>query len=138
MLPGESDVRHSGSWRKAIQPPRSAIFADGHSYSWDPCGWHCPPGYCTLGVSSPVAISTRSTIRIMATRCLSARLSHSAFPNQDPTTGMFDGSYCTLPGTDADKARLMAPHRIIGVAADIDDNHIVPEPTVTVYDFAEI
>lgn len=27
----------------------------------------------------------------------------------------------------------MAPHRIIGVAADIDDDHLVPEPTVTVY-----
>jgi ABC-type antimicrobial peptide transport system permease subunit len=26
-----------------------------------------------------------------------------------------------------------APRRIIGVAADIDDEHIVPEPTVTVY-----
>jgi uncharacterized membrane protein YedE/YeeE len=26
-----------------------------------------------------------------------------------------------------------APHRIIGVTADIDDEHLVPEPTVTVY-----
>jgi putative ABC transport system permease protein len=39
-----------------------------------------------------------------------------------------------VPGTDAEKARLTAPHRIIGVAADIDDSHLVPEPTVTVYD----
>jgi len=38
-----------------------------------------------------------------------------------------------FPGTPAQKAHLMAPHRIIGVTADIDDGHVVPEPTVTVY-----
>jgi putative ABC transport system permease protein len=27
----------------------------------------------------------------------------------------------------------VAPHRIIGVTADIDDVHVVPEPTVTIY-----
>ena len=27
----------------------------------------------------------------------------------------------------------MAPHRIIGVTADVDDEHVVPEPIVTVY-----
>jgi putative ABC transport system permease protein len=27
----------------------------------------------------------------------------------------------------------MAPHRIIGVAADVDDEHVVPEPTATIY-----
>jgi hypothetical protein len=26
-----------------------------------------------------------------------------------------------------------APHRIIGVTADIDDQHIVPEPILTIY-----
>jgi ABC-type antimicrobial peptide transport system permease subunit len=36
-------------------------------------------------------------------------------------------------GTDLEKARMMAPHRIIGVTADIDDQHVVPEPTVTIY-----
>ena len=38
-----------------------------------------------------------------------------------------------LPGTDADKARFRSPHRIIGVAADVDDEHVVPEPTATIY-----
>jgi ABC-type antimicrobial peptide transport system permease subunit len=59
------------------------------------------------------------------------------FPNQDPINRHVfwtDPVLQFFPGTDADKAHLMAPHRIIGVAADIDDNHIVPEPTVTVYD----
>jgi len=43
-----------------------------------------------------------------------------------------------LPGTDAEKARFRGPHRVIGVAADVDDEHVVPEPTVTIYGtFAE-
>ena len=38
-----------------------------------------------------------------------------------------------LPGTDAEKARFRGPHRIIGVAADVDDEHVVPEATATIY-----
>ena len=38
-----------------------------------------------------------------------------------------------LSGTDAEKARFRGPHRIIGVAADVDDEHVVPEPTATIY-----
>ncbi|MGB2590818.1 MAG: ADOP family duplicated permease [Candidatus Acidiferrum sp.] len=38
-----------------------------------------------------------------------------------------------LPGTDADKARFGAPHRIIGVVADVDDMHVVPQPVNTIY-----
>jgi ABC-type antimicrobial peptide transport system permease subunit len=38
-----------------------------------------------------------------------------------------------LPGTDAEKARLRGPHRIIGVVADVDDLHIVPTPVSTIY-----
>jgi len=38
-----------------------------------------------------------------------------------------------LPGTDAEKDRFRGPHRIIGVAADVDDLHVVPEPTATIY-----
>jgi hypothetical protein len=68
---------------------------------------------------------------------ISQTLAQRMFPNQDPINRHVfwtDPVLQFFPGTDADKARLMAPHRIIGVAADIDDNHIVPEPTVTVYD----
>ena len=43
-----------------------------------------------------------------------------------------------FPGSDKEKARFKAPHRIIGVAADVDDLHVVPQPTVTIYGtFAE-
>jgi len=38
-----------------------------------------------------------------------------------------------LPGSDAEKNRFKSPHRIIGVAADVDDEHVVPEPTATIY-----
>jgi len=68
---------------------------------------------------------------------ISQTLAQRMFPNQDPINRHVFWTDPVLqfsPGTDADKARLMAPHRVIGVAADIDDNHIVPEPTVTVYD----
>ena len=43
-----------------------------------------------------------------------------------------------LPGDEAEKSRFKSPHRIIGVAADVDDIHVVPEPTASVYStFAE-
>jgi predicted permease len=38
-----------------------------------------------------------------------------------------------LPGTDVEKARFRGPHRIIGVVADVDDLHVVPQPVSTIY-----
>ncbi len=67
---------------------------------------------------------------------VSATLARRMFPNQDAVNRHV---YWTDPvlqffgGSDAEKARLVAPHRIIGVAADIDDEHVVPEPALTVY-----
>ena len=58
------------------------------------------------------------------------------FPNQDAINRHVywtDPVLQFFPGTDLQKARLVAPHRIIGVTADIDDEHVVPEPTLTVY-----
>jgi putative ABC transport system permease protein len=68
---------------------------------------------------------------------VSQTLAQRMFPNQDPINRHVfwtDPVLQFFPGNDADKAHLMAPHRIIGVAADIDDDHLVPESTVTVYD----
>ena len=39
----------------------------------------------------------------------------------------------SFPALRAEKARFTSPHRIIGVAADVDDEHIVPAPTSTIY-----
>src|SRR6185312_4510232 len=42
-----------------------------------------------------------------------------------------------ISGDGAEKARVKAPHRIIGVTADIDDEHVVARPTLTVYNTFE-
>jgi hypothetical protein len=58
------------------------------------------------------------------------------FPGQDPIgrhVFWTDPVLEFLDGTASEKTRFTSPHRIIGVAADIDDIHIVPEPTPTVY-----
>ena len=67
---------------------------------------------------------------------VSETLAQRMFPNQDAVNRHVywtDPVLQFAPGTDLEKARLMAPHRIIGVTADIDDGHVVPEPTLTVY-----
>ena len=67
---------------------------------------------------------------------VSATLARQMFPGQDPINRHV---YWTDPvleyatGSAEEKARLTAPHRIIGVAADMDDEHIVPVPTSTIY-----
>jgi putative ABC transport system permease protein len=67
---------------------------------------------------------------------VSQTLAQRIFPNQDAINRHVYWTDPVLqfsPGTDAEKARLVAPRRIIGVTADIDDGHIVPGPTLTVY-----
>lgn len=67
---------------------------------------------------------------------VSETLARRMFPNQDPINRHVywtDPVLQFFPGTAAEKARLMAPHRIIGVTADIDDANVVPEPAVTIY-----
>jgi len=71
---------------------------------------------------------------------VSETLAQRMFPGQDPINRHVywtDPVLEFLPGTDAEKAQIKAPQRIIGVAADIDDLHIVPQPNSTIYgDFA--
>ena len=67
---------------------------------------------------------------------VSETLAQRMFPNQDAVNRHVywtDPVLQFFPGTDSEKSRLSAPHRIIGVTADIDDGHVVPEPTLTVY-----
>jgi putative ABC transport system permease protein len=42
-----------------------------------------------------------------------------------------------ISGDGPEKARIKGPHRIIGVVADVDDEHIIPRPTVTIYNTFE-
>jgi putative ABC transport system permease protein len=67
---------------------------------------------------------------------VSATLAQRMFPRQDPINRHVywtDPVLEFLPGTDSEKTRFRSPHRIIGVAADVDDEHIVPAPTSTIY-----
>lgn len=68
---------------------------------------------------------------------VSETLAQRMFPGQDPINRHVywtDPVLQFLPGTDAQKARFMAPRRIIGVTTDIDDSHVVPQPTLTLYE----
>ena len=67
---------------------------------------------------------------------VSATLAQRMFPGQDPINRHVywtDPVLEFLPGSEADKSRFKSPHRIIGVAVDVDDLHIVPSPTPTIY-----
>jgi len=67
---------------------------------------------------------------------VSKTLAQRMFSNRDPINRHVywtDPVLQYFPGTDHEKSRLFAPHRIIGVTADVDDEHVVPEPTVTIY-----
>src|ERR1700678_3738923 len=67
---------------------------------------------------------------------VSETVARRMFPNQDAVNRHVywtDPVLQFFPGTDLEKAHLTAPHRIIGVTADIDDEHVIPEPTLTVY-----
>jgi putative ABC transport system permease protein len=67
---------------------------------------------------------------------VSETLAQRMFPNQDALNRHVywtDPVFEFIPGTKEEKARFLAPHRIIGVVADIDDIHLVPEPTLSVY-----
>jgi putative ABC transport system permease protein len=61
---------------------------------------------------------------------ISETLAQRMFPNQDAINRHVywtDPVLKFVPGISA------TPHRIIGVTADIDDQHVVPEPIVTIY-----
>jgi hypothetical protein len=68
---------------------------------------------------------------------VSETLAQRMFPNENALNRHV---YWTDPvlqfveGTKEEKARFMAPHRIIGIVPDVDDEHVVPEPTATIYE----
>jgi putative ABC transport system permease protein len=67
---------------------------------------------------------------------VSETLAQRMFPNQDAVNRHVywtDPVLRFMPGTKLQKSRLTAPHRIIGVTADIDDRHLIPAPVLTVY-----
>ena len=61
---------------------------------------------------------------------VSESLAKQMFPNQDPLNRHV---YWTDPVLQFAVGLNEKPHRIIGVAADMDDIHVIPEPMTTVY-----
>jgi putative ABC transport system permease protein len=125
-------------WRDAGFGPGLQFSADGHTHiaGQDPRAqmrFITPGFFAALGVpllsgrdfndldgrnpDDPVVIVSESLARQM-------------FPNQDAVNRHI---YWTDPVLQFAQGMDARPHRIIGVAADIDDTHIIPEPTVTVY-----
>jgi putative ABC transport system permease protein len=152
-LPGVSKTAFGNvvPWRDAGGPtaPGLQFSADGHVHTAgveDPrAQWRVisPGFFASLGV--PIiagrdfnALDNQSDAEPVV--IISQTLAQRMFPNQDainrhvywtdPVLQFFDG-------TGIEKSRLIAPHRIIGVTADIDDEHVVPEPILTVYSALE-
>ncbi len=122
--------------------PGTQYSADGHGHGNDDprAQWRTisPGFFAALGV--PILqgrdfndLDTNSTEPVAI---VSQTLAQRMFPGQEAVgrhVYWTDPVFQFLPGSDAEKSRFMAPHRIIGVAADVDDEHVVPEPTATIY-----
>jgi putative ABC transport system permease protein len=144
-LPGVSRTAFGvvAPWRDATAlGPGLQFSGDGHVHGKDDprAQWRTvsPGFFAALGVpilagrdfnaldgqdSDPVVIVSQTLAREM-------------FPNDDAVghhVYWTDPVLQFLPGSDKEKTRFTSPHRIIGVTADIDDLHVVPEPTLTIY-----
>ena len=130
-------------WRDADNfGPGAQYSADGHAHGNDDprAQWRTisPGFFAALGV--PILegrdfndLDTKSTEPVAI---VSQTLAQRMFPDQDAVgrhVYWTDPVFQFIPGSDSEKSRFMAPHRIIGVAADVDDEHLVPEPTATIY-----
>jgi len=131
-------------WRDGGYGPGLLFSADGHVHApgeEDPrAQWRVisPGFFAALGV--PIiagrdfnALDGQSKEPVVI---VSETLAQRMFPNQDAVNRHVywtDPVLKFLPGTELEKARFVAPHRIVGVTADIDDQHLVPEPIVIVY-----
>ncbi|HXN29655.1 MAG TPA: ADOP family duplicated permease, partial [Candidatus Acidoferrales bacterium] len=144
-LPGvtQTAVGMIAPWRDAENFGVGFQFSgDGHVHGKDDprALWRTiSPGFFTaLGVPiiagrdfNALDDQTREPVAI-----ISATLAQQMFPGQDPINRHV---YWTDPvleyatGSAEEKARITARHRIIGVVADVDDDHIVPVPTSTIY-----
>jgi putative ABC transport system permease protein len=148
-LPGVSKTAFGNvvPWRDSGPGPGLQFSADGHVHAAgteDPrAQWRVisPGFFASLGV--PIiagrdfsALDDQNDKNQEPVVIISETLARRMFPNQDAVNRHVywtDPVLQFFPGTDADKARLIAPHRIIGVTADIDDGNVVPQPTLTVY-----
>ena len=145
-LPGVTKTAFTNvvPWRDSDAGIGMQFSGDGHAHIpgvEDPrANWRViSPGYfAALGVPILAGrdFDARDTRNSEPVVIVSETLAQRMFPNGDAVDRHVywtDPVLQFFPGSDADKARLMAPHRIIGVTADVDDSHIVPEPVATIY-----
>jgi putative ABC transport system permease protein len=130
-------------WRDAENfGPGFQYAADGHAHGNDDprAQWRTisPGFFAALGV--PILqgrdFNDLDTNSAEPVAIISQTLAQRMFPGQDAVgrhVYWTDPVFQFIVGSDAEKARFMGPHRIIGVAADVDDEHVVPEPTTTIY-----
>jgi predicted permease len=126
-------------WRDAGSGPTLQFCADGHDHS---AGQEDPraqfrvisPGFfAALGVPIIAGrdfneLDNRSKESVAI---ISQTLAKRMFPNQDPINRHVFWTDPVLKINSSQTPRKL--QRIIGVVADIDDVHVVPEPTVTIY-----
>jgi len=145
-LPGVNRTAFSTNipWRDAGSGFGLQFSADGHVHASgeeDPrAHWRVisPGFFAALGVPLIAgrdfnALDGQSNEPVVI---VSRTLAQRMFPNQDALDRHVywtDPLLQFFPGTDVQKSRLVAPHRIIGVTADIDDEHLIPGPMLTVY-----
>jgi len=145
-LPGVNRTAFSTNipWRDAGSGSGLQFSSDGHTHASgeeDPrAHWRVisPGFFAALGVPLIAgrdfnALDGQSNEPVVI---VSRTLAQRMFPNQDALDRHVywtDPVLQFFPGTDFQKSRLVAPHRIIGVTADIDDEHLIPGPILTVY-----
>jgi len=139
-LPGANKTAFGmvAPWRDAGSGPTLQFCADGHDHSAgqeDPRAEYrviSPGFFAALGVPiiagrdfNEMDVKNQEPVAI-----ISQTLAQRMFPNQDPINRHVFWTDPVLKTTGNTSPEL---HRIIGIVADIDDVHIVPKPTVTIY-----
>jgi putative ABC transport system permease protein len=144
-LPGVTATAFStiAPWRDVNYTGLGLQFSgDGHTHGKDDprALWRTvsPSFFATLGVPilegrdfNSLDDQNREPVAIV-----SETLAQRMFPGEDAIgrhVYWTDPVLEFLPGSDAEKARFKSAHRIIGVVADVDDGHVVPQPTVIIY-----
>jgi putative ABC transport system permease protein len=129
-------------WRDAGSGPTLQFCADGHDHSAgddDPRAQYrviSPGFFAALGVPiiagrdfNESDVQSKERVAI-----ISQTLAQRMFPNQDPINRHV---FWTDPVLKANSKGPPELQRIIGVTADIDDVHLVPQATVTIYNTFE-
>ena len=129
-------------WRDAGAGPRLQFSADGFVHppgEEDPRAQYrtiSPGFFAALGIPIIAGrdfneLDTKDTETVAI---ISETLAQRMFPNQDPINRHV---YWTDPVLKVTRGTTGPPQRIIGVVADLDDQHLVPEPTLTIYNTFE-